>query len=64
MIIKNARYESGSAISTTSSLTLNNVTFINCSGDDGPNKDNSGAIQALSGYLKINNCNYIWLWIL
>ena len=59
LIIKNARYESGSAISTTSSLTLNNVTFINCSGDDGPNKDNSGAIQALSGYLKINNCNFI-----
>ena len=56
LIIKNAKYPLGSAISTNSNLTLNNVTFINCSGNV---TDDCGAIVASQGFLNINNCNFI-----
>ncbi|MBQ7927262.1 MAG: hypothetical protein IJ287_00740 [Methanobrevibacter sp.] len=56
LIIKNAKYPSGSAISTKSNLTLNNVTFINCSGNV---TDDCGAIVASGVLLNINNCNFI-----
>ena len=56
LIIKNAKYPSGSAISTKSNLTLNNVTFINCSGNV---TTDCGAIVASGVLLNINNCNFI-----
>ena len=56
LIIKNAFYEQGSAISTVSTLTLNNVTFINCSGN-GTEPNNLGAIQT-QGKLTVNNCRF------
>ena len=56
LIIKNAKYPSGSAISTKSNLTLNNVTFINCSGNV---TDDKGAIFAREVMLNVNNCKFI-----
>ena len=56
LIIKNAFYEQGSAISTVSALTLNNVTFINCSGN-GTESTNLGAIQAQEKLI-VNNCRF------
>ncbi len=59
LIIKNAVYNSGSAIVTKSNLTLNNVTFINCSSVVNSPLDNNGAISASNVYLNINNCKFI-----
>ena len=57
LIIKNAFYGYGSAISVNSRLTLNNVTFINCIGD---NKTyDGGAIYSNNITLNINNCKFI-----
>ena len=57
LIIENAFGGYGSAISANSQLTLNNVTFINCSGD---NKTyNGGAVYSWDNSLNINNCKFI-----
>lgn len=58
LVIKNAAYESGSAIATNSKLVLNNVTFINCQGS-GKESDNFGAIFSKGGDVNINNCKFI-----
>ena len=56
LVIKNAYHGSGSAIITNSKLTLNNVTFINCSGKD---SSNMGAIVSSKATLNVNNCKFI-----
>ena len=56
LIIKNGFSNGGSAISSTSKLTLNNVTFINCSGN-GQNSTTFGAIYS-KGQLTVNNCKF------
>ena len=56
LIIKNGFSNGGSAISATSKLTLNNVTFINCSGN-GQNSTTFGAIYS-EGQLTVNNCKF------
>ena len=56
LVIKNAYCGSGSAIITYSKLTLNNVTFINCSGKD---SSNMGAIVSSKATLNVNNCKFI-----
>ena len=57
LIIKNGFNPSGSAIASTSDLTLNNVTFINCIGDG--TEFNKGAVYAVEATLRFNNCNFI-----
>ena len=56
LIFKNGFHESGSAINSTSTLTLNNVTFINCSGTG---ETNVGAVFTKSANLTVENCNFI-----
>ena len=56
LIIKNGFSNGGSAISATSKLTLNNVTFINCS-DNGKDNPIFGAIYS-KGQLTVNNCKF------
>ena len=57
MIIENGFFGFGSAINTKSQLTLNNVTFINCFGD---NKSYSGgAVLSNNTRLNVNNCKFI-----
>ena len=56
LIIKNGFYELGSAISTKVSITLNNVTFINCSGNG---TNNLGAVFTNGPLLTISNCKFI-----
>lgn len=56
LVIKNAYYGAGSAIFSNSKLTLNNVTFINCSGKD---SSNMGAIVSSKGTLNVKNCKFI-----
>lgn len=56
LIIENGFYGYGSAIRTNSQLTLNNVTFINCSGND---TYSGGAIYSYDTTLKVNNCKFI-----
>ena len=56
LIIKNAFHNSGSAINTYANLTLNNVTFINCSYND---SESVGALLAIETDLSINNCKFI-----
>ena len=56
LIIKNGFNELGSAIYSKSTLTLNNVTFINCIGKG--TEDNVGAICSLKT-LTVNNCKFI-----
>ena len=55
LIIKNVVHEKVSAILSYSTLTLNNVTFINCSW----NEKNSGAVYVDETTLNINNCKFI-----
>ncbi len=58
LTIVNGFYGNGSAIRTDSSLTLNNVTFINCFGDG--EKSNYGAVySSRNSILNVNNCNFI-----
>ena len=57
LIIKNAFSGYGSAIRVNSELTLNNVTFINCTGDN--QTYDGGAICSNKTVLNINNCNFI-----
>ena len=56
LIIKNAFYGYGSAIISYSKLTLNNVTFINCSG---VGSFNGGAVLVTGATLNVNNCKFI-----
>ena len=55
LIIENAFYGYGSAIRPNCKLTLNNVTFINCFGDN--ETYNCGAIYCENSVLNINNCS-------
>ena len=57
LIIENAFYGYGSAIRTGSQLTLNNVTFINCLGDN--ETYSGGAIFSYRTTLNVNNCRFI-----
>ena len=57
LIIKNAFYGYGSAIRVNSRLRLNNVTFINCRGDN--ETYDSGAIYSHDTVLNIKNCKFI-----
>lgn len=57
LVIKNAFYGNGSAIRVTSGLTLNNVTFINCTGDN--RTYYGGAVYSYNTSLNVNNCNFI-----
>ena len=54
LIIKNAAHNLGSAIRTASGLTLNNVTFINCS-----SQTSFGAVLCQNTVLNVNNCKFI-----
>ena len=56
LVIKNAYHSAGSAIFTNSKLTLNNVTFINCSGKG---SSNMGAIVLSKATLNVKNCKFI-----
>ena len=56
LIIKNGHCEMGSAISSTKNLILNNVTFINCSGNG---TNNIGAVYTNNCKLTVKNCNFI-----
>lgn len=57
LIIKNAFYGPGSAIATNSSLTLNNVTFINCIGNN--KTSDCGAVYIYKNTLNVNDCRFI-----
>ena len=57
LIIQNAFCGYGSAIGTDSKLTLNNVTFINCMGDN--ETYDGGAVYSLDAVLNVNNCKFI-----
>ena len=56
LIIKNGFNGEGSAIKATKSLTLNNVTFINCIGNG---TNNVGAVYSMSAKLTVKNCKFI-----
>ena len=56
LIIKNGFHDLGSAIKSTSSLTLKNVTFINCSGNG---TENVGAVFSSEALLTVMNSNFI-----
>ena len=56
LVIKNAFFSAGSAVITNSKLTLNNVTFLNCSGDV---SSKWGAIFSTGATLNIVNCKFI-----
>ncbi len=57
LVIKNAFAGYGSAIVTVSELTLNNVTFINCLGNNATYS--GGAVYSQKTVLNINNCKFI-----
>lgn len=58
LTILNGFYGYGSAIKTDSSLTLNNVTFINCFGD-GENSNYGAVYSSRDSALNVSNCNFI-----
>ena len=57
LVIENAFNVYGSAIRTYSQLTLNNVTFINCFGDN--ETYSGGAIYSMNTTLNIYNCKFL-----
>ena len=58
LIIKNGFSKDGSAIIAKSNITLNNITFMNCTGN-GTGDDNNGAVVAVRNTIIINKCRFI-----
>ena len=59
LIIKNGLCSSGSAITSSSNLILDNVTFINCMSKGTIDDSRSGAVFVGGGKTKITNCKFI-----